>query len=101
MVFFLFFLALELLSRQLRDLWDEGVSKSINSHEKTALKLPIRSASPKIAVRNFCIFFPERTREHLRSAIDNYDPQFLYGNVFNLISLCKSDPSRSKHYFSC
>jgi hypothetical protein len=57
MVFFLFFLAWDLLSRQLRDVWDEGVSKSINSHEKTALKLPIRAASPKIAVRNFCIFF--------------------------------------------
>jgi hypothetical protein len=64
MVFFLFFLALDLLSRQLRDVWDEGVSKSINSNEKTALKLPIRAASPKIAVRhfkiavrNFCHFF--------------------------------------------
>jgi hypothetical protein len=57
MVFFLFFLALELLSRQLRDVWDEGVSKSINSNEKTALKLPIHAASPKIAVRNFCHFF--------------------------------------------
>jgi hypothetical protein len=64
MVFFLFFLAFELLSRQLRDLWDEGVSKSINFNEKIALKLPIHAASPKIAVRhfkiavrNFCIFF--------------------------------------------
>jgi hypothetical protein len=64
MVFFLFFLALDLLSSQLRDVWDKGVSKSINSNEKTALKLPIRAASPKItvrhfkiAVRNFCIFF--------------------------------------------
>jgi hypothetical protein len=99
MVFFLFFLALDLFSRRLRDVWDEGVSKSINSNEKTALKLPIRAASPKITVRNFCIFFPEQTREHLRSVIDNCGPQFLYGNVFNLISLCKSDPSRSKHYF--
>jgi hypothetical protein len=52
MVFFLFFLALELLSRQLRDVWDEGVSKSINSNEKTALKLQVRAVSPKI-VRNF------------------------------------------------
>jgi hypothetical protein len=81
MVFFLFFSPLDLLSRQLRDVWDEGVSKSINSNEKTALKLPIRAASPKImvrhfkiAVRNFCIFFSERTREHLRSAINNYGP---------------------------
>jgi hypothetical protein len=57
MVFFLFFLALELLSRQLRDVWDEGVSKSLNFNEKTALKLPIRAASPKIMVRYFCIFF--------------------------------------------
>jgi hypothetical protein len=64
MVFFLFFLALELLSRQLGDIWDEGVSKSINSNEKTALKLQFRAASPKIAVRhfkiavrNFCYFF--------------------------------------------
>jgi hypothetical protein len=64
MVFFLFFFALDLLSRQLRDVWDEGVSKSINFNEKTALKLPIRAANPKItirhfkiAVRNFCIFF--------------------------------------------
>jgi hypothetical protein len=53
MVFFFFFLALDLLSSQFRDVWDEGVSKSINFHEKTALKLPIRAASPKIAVRNF------------------------------------------------
>jgi hypothetical protein len=54
----------------LRDVWDEGVSKSINSNEKTALKLQFRAASPKIAVRhfkiavrNFCHFFqnePER-----------------------------------------
>jgi hypothetical protein len=50
MVFFLFFLALDLFSRQLRDVWDEGVSKSINSHEKTALKLPIRAASQKICL---------------------------------------------------
>jgi hypothetical protein len=64
MVFFLFFLALDLFFRRLRDVWDEGVSKSINFNEKTALKLPIRAASPKIAarhfkiaVRNFCIFF--------------------------------------------
>jgi hypothetical protein len=63
MVFFLFFLALDLFSSQLRDVWDEGVSKSINSNEKTALKLQIRAAKPKItvrhfkiAVRNFCIF---------------------------------------------
>jgi hypothetical protein len=55
MVFFLFFLALELLSRQLRDVWDEGVSKSINFNEKTALKLPIRAASPEITVRHFKI----------------------------------------------
>jgi ABC-type dipeptide/oligopeptide/nickel transport system permease subunit len=39
MVFFLFFLAWDLLSSQFRDVWDEGVSKSINSNEKTALKL--------------------------------------------------------------
>jgi hypothetical protein len=57
MVFFLFFSALELFSWRLKDVWDEGVSKSINSNEKTALKLQIRAASPKIAVRNFCIFF--------------------------------------------
>jgi hypothetical protein len=64
MVFFLFFSALELFSSRLRDVWDEGVSKFTNSNEKTALKLPIRAASPKfavrnskIAVRNFCIFF--------------------------------------------
>jgi hypothetical protein len=57
MVFFLFFFAWDLLSRQLRDVLDEGLSKSINSNEKTALKLPIRAASPKIAVRYFCIFF--------------------------------------------
>jgi hypothetical protein len=64
MVFFLFFLSLDMFSRQLRDVWDEGVSKSINFNEKTALKLPIRAASPKItvrhfkiAVRNFCILF--------------------------------------------
>jgi hypothetical protein len=56
MVFFLFFSALELFSWRLKDVWDEGVSKSINSNEKTALKLQIRAASPKIAVRNFCIF---------------------------------------------
>jgi hypothetical protein len=80
MVFFLFFLALDLLSSQLRDVWDEGVSKSINSNEKIALKLPIRAASPEITVRhfkitvhNFCIFL-ERTIEHLRSAIDNCGP---------------------------
>jgi hypothetical protein len=57
MVFFLFFSALELFSSQLRDVWDERVSKSINSNEKTILKLQIRPASPKIAVRNFCSFF--------------------------------------------
>jgi hypothetical protein len=63
MVFFLFLSALELLFSRLRDVWDEVVSKSINFHEKTALKLPIRAASLKIAVRhfkiavrNFCIF---------------------------------------------
>jgi hypothetical protein len=80
MVFFLFFSALELFSSQLRDLWDEGVSKSINSHEKTALKLPIRVASPKIAVRhfkiavrNFCIFFQNEPESIC-------GPQFLSGN---------------------
>jgi hypothetical protein len=50
MVFFLFFLALELLSSRLRDVLDEGVLKSINSNEKIALKLPICAASPKITV---------------------------------------------------
>jgi hypothetical protein len=69
MVFFLFFLAWDPLSSQLRDVLDEEVSKSINSNEKTALKLQIRAASPTFAVRNFCIFFPERTKESLRSAI--------------------------------
>jgi hypothetical protein len=56
-VLFLFFLALDFLSSQLRDVWDEWVSKSINSNEKTTLKLQIRAASPEITVRNFCIFF--------------------------------------------
>jgi hypothetical protein len=72
MAFFLFFLALELFSSQLRDVWGEGVSKSINSNEKTALKLQVRAASPKIAVRhlkiavrNFCTFLSERTREQI------------------------------------
>jgi hypothetical protein len=50
MVFFIFFLALELFSSQLRDVWGEGVSKSINSNEKIVLKLPIHAASPKITV---------------------------------------------------
>jgi hypothetical protein len=66
MVLFLFFLALDLLSSQFRDVWDEGVSKSINSNEKTALKLQVRAASAKIAVRhfkiavrNFCNFLSE------------------------------------------
>jgi hypothetical protein len=62
MVFFFFFLALDLLSSQFRDVWDEGVSKSINFDEKTALKLPIRAASLKITVRNFCIFFRTNQR---------------------------------------
>jgi hypothetical protein len=65
MMFFLFFLALELFSSQLRDVWDEGVSKYINFNEKIALKLQVRAASPKIAVRNFYIFLSERTREQI------------------------------------
>jgi hypothetical protein len=80
--------------RELRDVWDEGVSKSINFNERTALKLQIRAVSPKIAVRNFCIFFQNEPESIC-------GPQFLYGNAFNLISSYKSDPSRSKHYFSC
>jgi hypothetical protein len=87
MMFFLFFSALELFSGQLRDVWDEGVSKSINFNEKTVLKLLIRVASPKIAVRNFCIFFQNEPESIC-------GPQLLYGNAFNLISSCKSDPSR-------
>jgi hypothetical protein len=70
MVFFLFFLAWDLLSRQLRDVWDERVSKSINSNEKTALKLQFRAASPKIAVRNFCHFFQNEPESI-------YGPQFI------------------------
>jgi hypothetical protein len=72
MVFFLFFLALDLFSNQLRDVLDEGVSKSFNSNEKTALKLQVRASSPKImvrhfkiAVRNFCTFLSERTKEQI------------------------------------
>jgi hypothetical protein len=47
MVFFLFFLDLDLFSSQLRDILDEGVLKSLNSNEKTALKLQVRASSPK------------------------------------------------------
>jgi hypothetical protein len=65
MMFFLFFLALDLFSSQLRDIWDEGVSKSINFNEKTTLKLQVRAASPKITVRNFCTFLSKRTREQI------------------------------------
>jgi hypothetical protein len=72
MMFFLFFLALDLFFSQLIDVWDEGVSKYINFNEKTALKVPIRAASPKImvrhfkiVVRNFCTFLSERTREQI------------------------------------
>jgi hypothetical protein len=39
MVFFLFFLALDLLSRQLRDVWNEGKLKISPFPEKTASKL--------------------------------------------------------------
>jgi hypothetical protein len=67
MVFFLFFLTLELLSRQLGDVWDEGVSKSINSNEKTALKLQFRAASPKITVRHFKIAV-----RHFKIAVRNF-----------------------------
>jgi hypothetical protein len=55
MVFFLFFLAWDLFFSQLRDLWDEGVLKSLNFNEKTALKLQVRASSP-----------------------ENYGPQFLH-----------------------
>jgi hypothetical protein len=47
MVFFLFFLAWDPLSSQLRDVLDEGVLKSLNSNEKTALKLQVRASSPE------------------------------------------------------
>jgi hypothetical protein len=47
MVFFLFFLAWDFLSSQLRDVLDEGVLKSLNSNEKTALKLQVRASSPE------------------------------------------------------
>jgi hypothetical protein len=53
MVLFLFFLTLDLFSSLLRDVLDEGVLKSLNSNEKTALKLQV------------CAFSPE-----------NYDPTF-------------------------
>jgi hypothetical protein len=79
MVFFLFFLIWDLFSSQLRDVWDEGVLKSSNFNEKTALKLQVRASSPdnygptfRIAIRNFCTFLTERTREQiplLRSVI--------------------------------
>jgi hypothetical protein len=47
MVFFFFFLALDIFSSQLRDIFDEGVSNSLNSNEKTALKLQVRASSPE------------------------------------------------------
>jgi hypothetical protein len=47
MVFFLFFLALDLFSSQLRDILDEGVLKSLNFNEKTALKLQVRASNPE------------------------------------------------------
>jgi hypothetical protein len=37
-VLFLFFLAWDLFSSQLRDVWDEGVLKSLNSNEKKRFK---------------------------------------------------------------
>jgi hypothetical protein len=46
MVFFIFFLAWDQFSSQLRDVWDEGVLKSPNSNEKTVLKLQVRASSP-------------------------------------------------------
>jgi hypothetical protein len=101
MVFFLFFLALDLFSSQLRDVWDEGVSKSLNSNEKIALKLQVRVVSPTFAVRNFYIFFHNEPERVCGPQFDNYGPQFLYGNAFHLIFSCKSDHSRFKHYFSC
>jgi hypothetical protein len=55
MVFFIFFLAWDPLSSQLRDVLDEGVLKYLNSNEKTALKLQVRASSP-----------------------ENYGPQFLH-----------------------
>jgi hypothetical protein len=61
MVFFLFFLALDLLSRQLRDVLNERKLKIYIFLEKTASKLKIRVSSPTFAVRN----------SH------NYGPQFL------------------------
>jgi hypothetical protein len=46
MVFYLFFLAWDQFSSQLRDVWDEGVLKPLNFHEKTVLKLQVRAFSP-------------------------------------------------------
>jgi hypothetical protein len=46
MVFFIFFLAWDLFLSQLRDVWDEGVLKSLNSNEKIALKPQVRASSP-------------------------------------------------------
>jgi hypothetical protein len=66
MVFFLFFLALELLSRQFRDPLGERQLKIYILLEKTVSKLKICVSSPTFAVRNshncgpqFLSFFSE------------------------------------------
>jgi hypothetical protein len=78
MMFFIFFLAWDQFSSQLRDVWDERVLKPLNFHEKTVLKLQVRASSP-----------------------NNCGPQFLSRSVFHLISSCRFDPSHSKPNFSC
>jgi hypothetical protein len=45
MVFSLFFLAWDQFSSQLREISDEGVQKSLNSHEKTVFKLQVHASS--------------------------------------------------------
>jgi hypothetical protein len=65
MVFFIFFLAWDLLSSQLRDVLDEGVSKSLNSNEKAALKLQVRTSSLENYGPQFLYFLSKRTIEQI------------------------------------
>jgi hypothetical protein len=100
MVFLFFFPALELFSSQLRDVWDEIVSKSINSNEKTALKLPIRVASPKIVVRNFCIFFQNEPESICGPQLIIAVRNFCMGMIltwFLRVNLTHLDPSIISH----
>jgi hypothetical protein len=79
MVFFLFFLALDLFSSLLRDVLDEGVLKFLNFNEKTALKLQIRASSPEICGPQF-LHFLNKANQKTNSiiAVRNFYPEVFF-----------------------